>query len=163
MICLGNQDQYCQKVYGALHYLLGNIFIRFGSKLNRQTVGIPMVTNYAPLVADFFICYERDFMFSLSNNNTADFVEAFNSTSRYLDDLLNIDNPCFDQMVSQIYPTELHLNNANSSDTEIKKDSKDQDSIQTSTTPFPGYQMGKQQNHNKHHKQEPRGQPFPFS
>ena len=40
------------------------------------------------------------------------------STHRYLDDLLNIDNPYFEQMVGQIYPTELHLNKANSSDTE---------------------------------------------
>ena len=38
--------------------------------------------------------------------------------SRYLDDLLNIDNPYIEQMVGQIYPTELQLNKANSSDTE---------------------------------------------
>ena len=47
-----------------------------------------------------------------------DIIEAFNSTSRYLDDLLNIDNIYFDQMVDRIYPTELQLNRANSSDTE---------------------------------------------
>ena len=40
----------------------------------------------------FFFCYERDFMKYLSRGNQADIVEAFNSTSRYLDDLLNIDN-----------------------------------------------------------------------
>ena len=78
-----------------------------------------MGTNYAPLVADLLLfCYERDFMLSLSDNYQADVVEAFNSTSRYLDDLLNIDNPYFAQMVSQIYPTELQLNKANPSDTE---------------------------------------------
>ena len=43
---------------------------------------------------------------------------AFNSTSRYLDDVLNIDNPYFDGMVNQIYPPELQLNKANTSDTE---------------------------------------------
>ena len=43
---------------------------------------------------------------------------VFNSTSRYLDDLLNIDNIYFDQMVDRIYPIELQLNRANSSDTE---------------------------------------------
>ena len=101
----------------ALHYLLDNIFIRFGSKLYRQIVGIPMGTNCAPLVADLFLfCYDRDFMLSLSdNNNQADIIEAFNSTSRYLDDLLNIDNPYFEQMVGQMYPTELQLNKVNSS------------------------------------------------
>ena len=103
----------------ALHYLLDNIFIRFGSKLYRQVVGIPMGTKCAPLVADLFLfCYERDFMLSLPDNNQADIIKAFNSTSRYLDDLLNIDNPYFEQMVGQIYPTELQLKKTNSSDTE---------------------------------------------
>ena len=70
-----------------------------------------MGTNCAPLVADLFLfCYERDFMLSPSDNNQADIVEAFNSTFRYLDDLFNIDNPYFEQMVGQIYPTELQLN-----------------------------------------------------
>ena len=109
----------CQKVFDALVHLLDNIFIRFGTKLYRQTIGIPMGTNCAPLVADLFLfCYERDFMKSLSRENQADIIEAFNSTSRYLDDLLNIDNIYFDQMVDRIYPTELQLNRANSSDTE---------------------------------------------
>ena len=109
----------CQKMCDALHYLLDNIFIRFGSKLYIQIVGIPMGTNCAPLIADLFLfCYERDFMLSLTDYYQADIIEAFNSTSRYLDDLLNIDNPYFEQMVGQIYPTELQLNKANSSDTE---------------------------------------------
>ena len=47
-----------------------------------------------------------------------DIIEALNSTSRYLGDLFNIDNPYFEQIVGQIYPTELQLNKANSSDTE---------------------------------------------
>ena len=86
----------CQKMCDALHHHLHNIFIRFWLKLYRQIVGIPMGTNCAPLVADLFLfCYERDFMLSLSDNNQADIIEAFNSTSRYLDDLLNIDNPYF--------------------------------------------------------------------
>ena len=109
----------CQKVCDALVYLMDNIFFRFGTKLYRQNIGIPMGTNCAPLVADLFLfCYERDFMKSLSRENQADIIEAFNSTSRYLDDLLNIDNIYFDQMVDRIYPTELQLNRANSSDTE---------------------------------------------
>ena len=57
-------------------------------------------------------------MLSLPDINQADIVEAFNSTSRYPDDLLNIDTPYFAQMVSQIYRTELQLNKANPSDTE---------------------------------------------
>ena len=57
-------------------------------------------------------------MTPLSVDNQADVIEAFNSTSRYLDDLLNIDNPYFEGMVNQIYPPELQLNKANTSDTE---------------------------------------------
>ena len=82
-----------------------------------------MGTNCAPLVADLFLfCYERDFMLSLSDNNQTDIIEAFNSTSRYLDDLLNIDNPHFEQMVGQICPAELQLNKANSSDNDKRDD-----------------------------------------
>ena len=95
-------------VCDSLSYLLDNIFIKVGNKLYRHIVGIPMGTNCASLVADLFLfCYERDFKTSLSGDNQADMIEAFNSTSRYLDDLLNIDNPYFEGMVNQIYPPEL--------------------------------------------------------
>ena len=57
-------------------------------------------------------------MKSVSPENQADIIEAFNSTSRYVDDLLNIDNIYFEQMANRIYPVELQLNKANSSDTE---------------------------------------------
>ena len=56
---------------------------------------------------------------SLSKDNKSDVIEAFNSTSRYLDDLLNIDNNFFDSMVNRIHPSEVQLNKANVSDTEV--------------------------------------------
>ena len=96
----------CQKVTDALIYLLDNIYIRFGSKLYKQNVGIPVGTNCAPLVAD------------LTQEKRYDLIDAFNSTSRYLDDLLNIDNIHFEHMVHRIYPAELQVNKANASDTE---------------------------------------------
>ena len=78
----------------ALIYLLDNIYIRFGTKLYRQSFGIPMGTNCAPLVADLFLfCYERDFMTSLSDIKQAEINKVFKSASRYQDDLLNIGNP----------------------------------------------------------------------
>ena len=86
----------CQNVYDALTFLLDNIFIRFDTKLYRQVVGIPMGTNCAPLVADLYLfCF--------------------------VDDILNINTVYFDNMVSQIYPSELQLNKANTSDTENSK------------------------------------------
>ena len=54
----------------------------------------------------------------LNHDNQTDVIEAFNSTSRHLDDLLNIDNPYFEGMVKQIYLPELQLNKANNTDTE---------------------------------------------
>ena len=78
----------CQNVCDKLTFLLDNIFIQFGTKLYRQVVGIPMGTYCAPLVADLFLFYyERDFMMSLSDDKQADVIDAFNTTSRYLDDI----------------------------------------------------------------------------
>ena len=108
----------CPEVCDALHYLLDNIFVRYGDTVYRQVIGIPMGTNCAPLIADLFLyCYERDFMLGLKPDSQADVIAAFNNTSRYLDDILNLDNPYFESMVSSIYPQELKLNKANSSDT----------------------------------------------
>ena len=93
--------------------------LALSTKLYRQIVDIPVGTNCAPLVPNLFLfCYERDFMTSLSDVKQAEITEAFNSTSRYLDDLLSIDNPYFEGMVNRIYPLELQLNKANTSDTE---------------------------------------------
>ena len=58
-------------------------------------------------------------MLSQSGDKDAEVIKAFNSTSRYLDDLLNNYNTYFDGMVIQIYPSELHVNKANSSDIDV--------------------------------------------
>ena len=56
--------------------------------------------------------------FAPRSTKEAGVIGAFNNTSIYLDDILNINNVYFDNMVSQIYPSELQLNKANSSDTQ---------------------------------------------
>ena len=59
-----------QKVCEVHIFLLDSIYIRFGSKLYRQIVGIPTGTNWVTLVADLLLfCYKRDFMLSLSDDN----------------------------------------------------------------------------------------------
>ena len=55
---------------------------------------------------------------SLSDDKQGDVIGAFNTTSRYLDDILNTNNVYFDNKFSQIYPPELQLNKANTTDTE---------------------------------------------
>jgi len=85
------------------------MYVRFGDAVYRQVIGIPMGipmgTNCAPLVADLFLyCYERDFMLSLKSDTQSDIIEACNNTSRYLDDIFDIDNPFFDTLFPFIYP-----------------------------------------------------------
>ena len=83
----------------------------------QQIMGIPMDTNCAPLIADLFLfCYERDFMSSLHKSKWYDPIDMFNDTSRYLDDIFTIDNPEFEKHIPDIYPRELQLNKANTSE-----------------------------------------------
>ena len=79
-----------------------------------------MGTNCVPLVAHLFqfFFYERDFMMSLSDDNQTDVIDAFNTTSSYLGNILNINNEFFDNKISQMYPSELQLNKANAPDKE---------------------------------------------
>ena len=74
------------------------------------------ILNLIESVSEGFPSYS--FMLSLSEDTQSDVIQAFNSTSRYLDDLLNNDNNFFNSMVNCIIPSELHLNRANVSDTD---------------------------------------------
>ncbi len=111
----------CADMIKAVNFLLDNIFVRFGTTVYRQKVGIPMGTNCAPLIADLFLyCYESQFMAKLLKDPTKiDLVQEFNNTFRYLDDILTLNNPDFGNFVKDIYPEELKLikSNNNSSHT----------------------------------------------
>ena len=81
-----------------------NIYVQFGGIVYQQKVGIPMGTNCAPLIADLFLnCYERDFMSNLQKSKRFDLIDKFNDTSRYLDDILTIDNPEFAEHIPDIF------------------------------------------------------------
>lgn len=104
----------CNELCDALTYLIDNIFVEFQDKIYRQIIGIPMGTNCAPLVADLFLyCHEKQFMDKLVKNKKLELIQCFNRTSRYLDDILNINNPYFDKYIPEIYPKELILIKAN--------------------------------------------------
>ena len=86
----------CQNVFDALTFLLDNVLYDLAPSY-RQVVGIPMGINFATLVADLFLfCYERDFMMYLSDDKHSDIIDDFNTTNRYLADILNINNIYFD-------------------------------------------------------------------
>ena len=53
-----------------------NIYVQFGDMVYKQIVGIPMGTNWAPLIADLFLyCYERDFMSNLQKSKRFDLID----------------------------------------------------------------------------------------
>ena len=94
-------------------------YVQFDGIVHQQIVGIPIGTNCAPLIADLFLfCYERDFMSDLHKSKRHDLIDMFNDTSRYLDDIFTIDNLEFEKYFPDIYPAELQLNKANTSDKE---------------------------------------------
>ena len=93
--------------------------MQFDGMVYQQIVGIPMGTNCAPLIADLFLyCYERDFMSNLQKSKRFDLIDKFDNTSRYLDDICTSDNPTFAEHIPHIYPIQLLLNKANTSDKE---------------------------------------------
>ena len=101
-----------------LEFLVDNIFVVFEGKVFKQIVGILMDTNCAPLLADIFLySYEADFIQSLLWNGKKKLASHFNFTYRYIDDVLSIKNPDFENYLGQIYPAELEIRNTTESNT----------------------------------------------
>ena len=93
-----------------LEFLVDNIFVFFGGKVFQQIVGIPMGTNYAPLLADIFLySYEADVIQYLLSTGKKKLASQFNFTYRYIDDVLSIINPDFEKYLGQMYPAELEI------------------------------------------------------
>jgi hypothetical protein len=88
-----------------LGFLFDNIFVVFGNKIFQQTVGIPMGTNCAPLLLDLFLySYEAESIQNLPHEKNKPLAVAFNSTIRYIEDVLSINNDQFHSYVDSIYP-----------------------------------------------------------
>jgi hypothetical protein len=76
-----------------LEFMIDNIFAMFGGRVFQPTVGLPMGTNCASLLADLFIyLYEADFIQGLLKKNEKKLARSFNFTFRYLDDVLSLNN-----------------------------------------------------------------------
>ena len=93
-----------------------NIFVFFGGRVFQQTVGIPMGTNCAPLLADLFLySYEAEFIQGLLKKNEKKLARSFNFTFRYIDNILSLDNSRFGDFVDRIYPIELGIKDTSAS------------------------------------------------
>ena len=101
-----------------LEFLVDNIFVVFAGKVFPQTVSIPMGTNCAPLLADIFLySYEADFIQPLLSTGKKHLASRFNLTYRYIDDVLSINNPEFENYLGQMYPAELEIKDITESTT----------------------------------------------
>ena len=93
-----------------LEYLIDNIFVEFGGRIFQQTIGIPMGTNCAPLLADLFLySYEAEFVQCLLKADKKHLAQQFNFTYRYIDDVLFLKNTKFAEYLEFIYPRELEI------------------------------------------------------
>ena len=93
-----------------LQFLIDNIFVIFGRLVFQQTVGIPMGTNCAPLLADLFLySYEVDFIQGFLKKKEKKLARSFNFTFRYIYDVLSLNNSRFGDFVDRIYPIELEI------------------------------------------------------
>ena len=100
-------------------YLIDNVYIKVGDKVYRQTIGIPMGTDCAPQLANMFLFhYEYSYMKRLMANNLY-MARRFSHTLRYIDDLLTLNNPKFEEEIVNIYPPELTLKQTTESDTNL--------------------------------------------
>ena len=87
----------------ALDYLIDNTFVSIGDRIFRQIIGIPMGTNCAVYLANFFLfTYELDFIRTLIAENKFDVLKAFANTFRYIDDVLPLNNPFFETYLPSI-------------------------------------------------------------
>ena len=101
-----------------LEFLIDNKFVIFGGRVFQQTVGIPMGTNCAPLLADLFLySYEVDFIRGLLKKNEKKLARSFNIKFRYIDDVLSLNNSGFGDFVDRIYPIELEIKDTTHTDT----------------------------------------------
>ena len=101
-----------------LEFLVDNIFVVFGGKVFQQIVGIPMGTNCAPFLADIFLySYEAEFIQSLLSTGKKKIASQFNFTYRYIYDVFSINNPDFENYLSQMYPAELEIKDTTKSNT----------------------------------------------
>ena len=113
-------NSYCE-LRLAIDFLIDNIYVRFGSSVFQQVIGIhvPMGTNSAPLLADLFLhTFEYDFMVKTMKQDITKAIQ-FSNTFRYIDHLFSVNNLNFGNCISAIYPSELELKDTSTSSTEV--------------------------------------------
>ena len=97
------------KLIEYIQFLINNIYVKVGNRVFKQTIGIPMGTDCAPLLANLFLfCYEYKYVKDKLKVNHKQ-ARLVKHTVRYIDDLLTLNNPSFEQEIPNIYPPQLQL------------------------------------------------------
>jgi hypothetical protein len=101
----------CKEVTNLMRWLIDNIYVKFGDKVFKQVIGIPMGTDCAPYLANLFLySFEYKWIEQQRKDGRQDLLNLFKGCCRYIDDLGLINNN--DEMMeamSEIYPSELEL------------------------------------------------------
>ena len=106
-------DNICKMI----EFLIDNICVQFGGHLFRQAIGIPIGTNYAPLLADLFLySYENEFFDNMIRSGHRRLARSFNLYNRYIDDLIVFNNKKFLDYLKEIYLSQLTVEKANKPD-----------------------------------------------
>ena len=101
-----------------LEFLVDNIYVVFARKVFQQIIGILMGTNCAPLLADIFLySCEAEFIQSLLSAGKKRLASQFNFTYRFINDVLSINNPDFENYLGLMYPPELEIKDTTESNT----------------------------------------------
>ena len=96
-------DQICRMV----EFLIDNIFVKFGGCLFR----------IVSLLADFFLySYESEFFDNMRRGCHRKLARSFNLCYRYIGDLIVFNNKTFGDYAKEIYPSQLTVEKANTSD-----------------------------------------------
>jgi hypothetical protein len=103
-----------EELIDMVYYLIDNVYVTCGDSLFRQKIGIPMGTDCAPFLANLFLfSYENEWMMKMKKENLQ-LARKFNHSSRYIDDLLTINNDgLMKEYMNDIYPKELDLKHEN--------------------------------------------------
>ena len=106
-----------ERVESMIDILVDNSFFKFGDSVYRQKIGIPMGVDPAPQMANLYLFYyEYTFMEKLAKED-GKIARKFNNTSRFIDDLITLNNDgVLGQRKQDIYPKELVCNKENLGD-----------------------------------------------
>ena len=105
----GHTNITVDKLIEYIQFLINNIYVKVGNRVFKQTIGISMGTDCAPLLAILFLFfYEYKYVKDKLKVNHKQ-ARLVKHTVRYIDDLLTLNNPSFEQQIPNIYPPQLQL------------------------------------------------------